>query len=126
MTLVDTSVWIDHFRQFNPSLERLLVDSSVLTHPFVVGELACGNLRNRKITLIHLNELPGATPATHDEVLQVINDRKLWGRGIGWMDAHLLASVMLANCRFWTLDQPLAAAARAVGMKLFEATAKPS
>jgi len=126
VTLVDTSVWIDHFRQFNPSLDRQLVESSVLIYPFVVGELACENLKNRKVTLALLNELPAAIPATHDEVLQVINDRKLWGRGIGWMDAHLLASVMLTNCRFWTLDQRLAGAARATGMKLFEAAAKPS
>ncbi|HYI92092.1 MAG TPA: PIN domain-containing protein [Bryobacteraceae bacterium] len=126
MTLVDTSVWVDHFRQFNSSLERLLVGGSVLIHPFVVGELACGNLKNRQVTLGHLNELPEAIPATHDEVFQLINDRKLWGQGIGWTDAHLLASAMLANCTFWTLEQRLAATARATGVKLFEDTAKPS
>ena len=102
------------------------MESSVLIHPFVVGELACGNLKNRKVILALLNELPEAIPATHDEVLQVINDRKLWGRGIGWMDAHLLASAMLANCSFWTLDKRLVAAARAEGIKLFEASVKPS
>ena len=113
MILVDTSVWIDHLRGGNPELARLLDQSLVLTHPFVVGELACGNLKHRTRILADLDALPRAVTATHDEVLRLIADRKLWGSGLGWIDAHLLASALLTGCGFWTLDRKLERAARA-------------
>jgi len=119
MTLVDTSVWIAHFRKGGPQLGKLLRETSVLVHPFIVGELACGNLKNRTHILRDLEALPSAVFATHEEVMRLIEDRKLWGLGIGWVDAHLLASALLSKCALWTLDARLARAAHAVGVKLF-------
>ena len=119
MILVDTSVWIDHFRVGNPLLNEVLGSALVLTHPYVVGELACGNLENRTRILADLNALPLAVPATHGEVLRLIEERKLWGRGIGWVDGHLLASALLSNCRFWTLDSQLDRVAGSAGVKLY-------
>jgi predicted nucleic acid-binding protein len=107
MILVDTSVWIDHFRRGGPLLKDLLSEGVVITHPFVIGELACGNLMHRTSILSDLNALPIALSASHDEVLRLVEDRKLWGQGIGWVDAHLIASALLSNCRFWTLDRRL-------------------
>lgn len=118
MILVDTSVWIDHLRGGSPELARLLDQSLVLTHPFVVGELACGNLKHRALILADLDALPRAVTATHDEVLRLIADRKLWGSGLGWIDAHLLASALLTGCAFWTLDRKLGQAAAKAGLKL--------
>ena len=91
----------------------------VLAHPFVVGELACGNLKNRTRILSDLEALPSAVSATHEEVMRLIEDRKLWGLGIGWIDTHLLASALLSNCQFWTLDGRLVRAAAAGGVKLY-------
>lgn len=117
--LVDTSVWIDHFRKNEPALVELLSEASVLTHPFVLGELACGNLKKRAVILSNLEALPGAVPATHKECLRLIEDRKLWGRGIGWIDAHLLASALLSSCVLWTLDESLNRAATEARVKLY-------
>lgn len=116
MVLVDTSVWIAHFRHGEPVLADLLSEGLVLTHPFVSGELACGNLKQRAVTLSNLHALPEAVTATTSEVLKLIGDRRLWGRGLGWIDVHLLASALLSNCRLWTLDNRLAAAAREIGL----------
>ena len=107
MILVDTSVWIDHLRLGSERLKSLLQDDQVLCHPFVIGELACGNLHNRN-EIIHLLEaLPGAPVADHSEVLHLINAQRLYGRGLGWIDAHLLTSALLAGCELWTLDRLL-------------------
>ena len=111
MVLADTSVWIDHFRRGNPGLASLLSKGHILMHPFISGELACGNLKNRAGILADLNALPSAKPATNDEVLWLIEDQRLWGKGLGWVDVHLLASAMLSKCRFLTLDTRLAKAA---------------
>lgn len=119
MILVDTSVWIGHFRVGNPLLSEVLGSALVLTHPFVIGELACGNLENRTQILADLNALPLAVSATHEEVLRLIEERKLWGRGIGWVDGHLLASALLSNCRLWTLDRQLDRAASGARVKLY-------
>jgi predicted nucleic acid-binding protein len=116
MALVDTSVWIAHFRRGEPALADRLSEGLVLTHPFVSGELACGNLKERALTLSHLHALPEAVTATSSEVLKLIEDRRLWGRGLGWIDAHLLASALLSNCWLWTLDNSLARAAREMGL----------
>lgn len=107
MVLVDTSVWIEHFRKGHAGLAALLNQASVLMHPFVLGELACGNLQKRARILGDLAELPRALAAIDEEVLQLIEERKLWGCGIGWVDAHLVASALLSNCRLWTLDERL-------------------
>jgi predicted nucleic acid-binding protein len=118
MVLVDTSVWIEHFRVGGTGLAALLNEGSVLTHPFVMGEIACGHLKHRAKTLVDLERLPKAISATHSEVMRLLEDRQLWGRGVGWVDAHLLASALLSNCRFWTLDAKLNAAAAAAAVKL--------
>src|SRR5438105_4676602 len=113
MILADTSVWIAHFREGSSKLIGFLTEASILTHPFVIGELACGALSNRTRVLSDLKTLPRAVSATHEEVLRLIDDRRLWGLGIGWIDAHLLASALLSSCRFWTLDGKLDRAAAA-------------
>lgn len=107
MILVDTSVWVDHLRAGNPTLAGLLEHGEVVTHPFIVGELACGSLRNRAEILNLLNALPAAPEAEHAEVLAFVEGHRLDGRGIGWVDAHLLASARLSGSVVWTLDRRL-------------------
>jgi predicted nucleic acid-binding protein len=116
MILVDTCVWIEHLRAGSPALSRLLERGLVLAHPSVIGELACGNLKNRSRVLTDLAALPRAVEATHEEALRLIEDRKLWGAGLGWIDAHLLASALLTSCGFWSLDRKLERAASAAGI----------
>jgi predicted nucleic acid-binding protein len=111
MTLVDTSVWIRHLRQVDGRLVEMLNSGSVYCHPFVIGELACGRLRNRDELLGLLGALPSTPVADHEELLDFVTRRDLAGRGLGWIDMHLLASALLANCRLWTLDRRLADAA---------------
>jgi predicted nucleic acid-binding protein len=111
MILVDTSVWIDHFRRGNARLAILLESGEVLGHPFVTGELACGSLRNRREILGLLDELPQAPTADQGEVRQFVESHRLMGRGLGYVDVHLLAAVMLDSAAIWTLDRPLADAA---------------
>jgi predicted nucleic acid-binding protein len=109
--LVDTSVWVEHLRKGNSRLAALLEDARVLCHPFVQGELACGNLRQRREILALLRLLPSAVHADHDEVLRMIDAERLHGDGLGWVDAHLLASARLTRCGLWTLDRTLERAA---------------
>lgn len=112
MILVDTSVWVDHLRDGAPALAAALEQGSVLMHPFVLGELACGNLKNRGEVLRLLGDLPAAPLATDPEALDYIERRALMGRGIGYVDVHLLASAALvAAARLWTRDKRLAAVA---------------
>jgi predicted nucleic acid-binding protein len=106
--LVDTSVWIDHLRRGNDTLAALLEEGSVVGHPFVTGELACGSLRNRREILSLLEGLPQAMIADHAEVLRFLESHRLMGRGLGYVDVHLLASVMLEGALIWTLDKRLA------------------
>jgi predicted nucleic acid-binding protein len=108
MTLVDTSVWIDHFRNGNARLRQLLEEGEVATHPMILGELACGNLAKRAETLRLLSRLPDIPPAPDRLVLQSIESRRLWGKGIGWIDAHLIAASLLSEVPLWTLDRRLA------------------
>jgi predicted nucleic acid-binding protein len=122
MILVDTSVWIEHLREGGSALTALLTQGVVLIHPFVIGELACGNLKHRAGVLNDLNALPAAVSATHEEVLRLIEDRKLWGEGIGWIDAHLLASTLLSKCSFWALDERLNQSALTAGVKIYGST----
>jgi predicted nucleic acid-binding protein len=112
MILVDTSVWVDHLRKGNDRLGALLLDEQVLGHPFVIGELACGSLKNRQEILHLLRALPASRLAEHDEVLRLLESHRLLGRGIGWIDAHLLASALLSRCSLWTFDKRLHAIAR--------------
>jgi predicted nucleic acid-binding protein len=113
MILVDTSVWIDHLRTGDERLAELLDASRVFVHPFVIGELACGNLRNREEVLRLLNDLPQVPVASHEEVLHFIESNRLMGKGIGYMDAHLLASATLADAAMiWTRDKRLQKIAR--------------
>ena len=119
MILVDTSVWIAHLRKGDSGLAELLTEALILVHPFVVGELACGDLRNRARILSDLEALPSAVSATHEEVMRLIEDRKLWGLGIGWIDGHLLASALLSNCQLWTLHRRLVRAAVVAGVNLY-------
>lgn len=107
MVLVDTSVWIDHFRVENNDLKTILNDGLVVCHPFIIGELACGNLRNRKEILSHLRSLPMAIRARHNEVMQFIENNQLMGKGLGYIDMHLLASAVLTGISFLTLDRKL-------------------
>jgi len=107
MVLVDTSVWVSHFRYGNSNLEKLLNNGDVMCHPFVVGELACGNMGNRDEVLLLLHSLPGAVSAEQSEVLRFINDHRLMGRGLGLIDVHLLISAILSDVYFWTLDKKL-------------------
>ena len=116
MTLADTSVWVEHLRRGNTRMKGLLSGGQVFCHPFVLGELACGNLQKRHRVLALLSALPAAQLARHDEVLHLVDTYRLFGRGLGWIDVHLLASALLSKCGLWTLDKPLAAAAEGLGI----------
>ncbi len=107
MILVDTSVWISHFKSREPRLEGLLEDGEVLVHPFVVGELACGTLRNREAVLRLLERLQAAPVATQEEARRLIEVRRLMGRGLGWVDVHLLGSCLVGGALLWSLDRRL-------------------
>jgi len=110
--LADTSVWVDHLRRRNPALARLLEAGRILAHPFVIGELALGHLERRNIILGDLYDLPQAIVASHQEVLHFINEHRLFGWGIGYIDAHLLAATRLsAGTSLWTRDKRLRRAA---------------
>ena len=112
MILVDTSIWIDHLRGTGRELATLLDAGRVLMHPFVLGELACGNLRNRGHLLELMRGLPGAPVATDEEALTLIERHSLMGRGIGYIDVHLLASAALAGTvALWTGDRHLSSVA---------------
>lgn len=117
MILADTSVWIDHLRTGNHALSGLLDAGMVLMHPFVVGELALGTLRQRGLVLGALLDLPRASVATDVEVRQFVDRHRLWGRGIGYIDVHLLAAVRLtAGARLWTQDARLRRAAEELAL----------
>lgn len=116
MILVDTSIWVDHLRSGQPQLTAALQQSAVLMHPWVIGELACGNLRDRSRVLELLQGLPAARVASPAEVLRLIEQHQFMGRGIGFVDAQLLASAKLTHCRLWTQDRRLADLAQALGM----------
>jgi len=116
MMLVDTSVWIDHLRQGDAGLTDALQGGQVWTHSFVLGELACGNLRARGEVLNLLQALPAMPVSTDKEVLFFIEQHGLMGRGIGYVDVHLLASARLGGARLWTRDKRLNAVAAELGV----------
>jgi predicted nucleic acid-binding protein len=114
--LVDTSVWVDHLRRKNEALVKRLERAQVWTHPFIIGELACGHLSRRAELLYSLAALPQAPTASQDEVLALVEARALMGRGLGWIDIHLLAAARLARLPLWSLDRRLSVAARDLGL----------
>jgi len=116
MVLVDTSIWVSHFRKGNPPLATLLNNGEVVCHPFVVGELACGNMKNRKEILSLLQTLTMAEMAEHQEVLHFIEYNQLMGKGLGYIDVHLLASALLTKIPLWTSDKRLKAASAELGL----------
>jgi predicted nucleic acid-binding protein len=107
MVLVDTSVWINHLGENNPELARLLNRGQVLCHPFIIGELACGNMKNRSEILSLLSALPPPIQAEHEEVMHFIENNKLMGKGLGFIDFHLAVSAYLTGVSLWTLDKKL-------------------
>ena len=107
MVLVDTSVWVSHLRHGNEDLRELLHDGEVVCHPFIVGELACGNLKNRHEILTYLQSLPMTILAEDEEVLKFIENNQLMGKGLGYVDVHLIASAVLTSVLLWTLDKTL-------------------
>jgi predicted nucleic acid-binding protein len=110
--LVDTSVWINHFRKNSPTLQRLLDNDLVLCHPLVIGEIACGNMKHRSEVLESLAMLPTTLTLDYQELLTFIETHRLFGQGLGWIDIHLLASTLLQQVTLWTLNQSLRNAAR--------------
>ena len=111
MILADTSVWIDHFRSSNLHFSDLLENDLIICHEFVIGELACGNIKNRKNISRLLNNLRSIQPASLEETLYFIEENRLIGKGLGWVDVNLLASSILNNCVLWTKDTRLSATA---------------
>lgn len=117
MILVDTSVWVDHLREGDARLSSALERGWAFTHPFIVGELACGRMRNRTEVLGLLRSLPHAAVASDDEALHFIDAHQLMGRGIGYADVHLIASAALSGgLRLWTRDRRLADVAEDLGL----------
>jgi len=117
MVLVDSSVWVDHLRYGDASLERLLLNLQVQIHPFVLGELAIGSLRERATILDALANLPRVLPAQDSEVLQFIESKKLYGSGIGYVDVHLLASAAITpGTALWTHNKKLSNVAKKLGL----------
>jgi predicted nucleic acid-binding protein len=115
LILVDTSVWVDHLRRGDVQLVSLLESAKAATHPFVIGEIACGSLTDRQTVLSLLQDLPMATVADNDEVLAYVEHHKLYGKGIGYVDVHLLAAVALTEgASLWTRDKRLRAAAESL------------
>ncbi|HEV8150877.1 MAG TPA: PIN domain-containing protein [Gemmatimonadales bacterium] len=116
MILVDTSIWVAHLRMAEPRLTELLEEGEVLVHPFVLGELACGTLRRRQEVLSYLGQLDSAPLAGNEEARQLIEVRRLRGRGLGWVDIHLLASCLIARVSLWSLDRRLTRVADTLGI----------
>jgi hypothetical protein len=118
MVLVDTCIWVDHLRHGNGGLASLLEEGVVVCHPFIIGELACGELPERAKTLSYIEELPLTEVASHDEVMNMIDAHRLMSSGLGFVDAHLLASARLSGDSVWTKDLALKKAAAKLGVLL--------
>ncbi len=120
MVLVDTSFWILHFRKGSKELSRLLNDGCVLCHPFIIGELACGNLKDRAVILSYLKLLPMSIEADTEEVSSFIESNQLMGQGIGYVDVHLVTSAVLTGVPLWTFDKKLAQMADILHINYFK------
>ncbi|NWG04373.1 MAG: PIN domain-containing protein [Syntrophaceae bacterium] len=116
MVLVDTSVWVSHLREGSEGLKKLLNDGEVVCHPFIVGELACGNLKNRREILAYLQSLPMTILAEDEEVLKFIENNQLIGKGLGYIDIHLIASAILTDVPVWTFDKTLNKITKKIGI----------
>ena len=116
MILADTSIWIDHLRLANPTLAGLLSKRLILVHSFVIGELAMGSLKDRKVIIENLSGLPVALKADDDEVLSFVERHRIYARGVGLVDVHLLASAKLTAASVWTRDRRLAGVAEEMGL----------
>jgi predicted nucleic acid-binding protein len=116
MILVDTSVWIDHFHHSDEDLKELLLSNQVCIHPFILGELSCGNISNRKEVLSLLRTLRSIDQVLDEEVFLLIEERKLFGKGLGFIDIHLLASALIYHVPIWSRDKPLKRVARDLGI----------
>jgi predicted nucleic acid-binding protein len=115
MILVDTSLWVTHLRKGHPDLVALLEEGKVSIHPFIIGELACGDLRNRSEILSLLCSLPVTVFAQHEEIMTFIESNRLMGKGLGYVDVHLLAATVLSDIRLWTEDKALASVSKVMG-----------
>ena len=111
MILVDTSIWVTHLRQGSRQLQKLLMDAEVMCHPFIIGELACGNLQNRNEIISLLQSLPMAPTIEFEEFLFFVDRNQLMGKGVGFVDVHLLVSAQLTGVPLWTADKRLKSAA---------------
>ena len=116
MILVDTSVWVDHLRKTNKKLVTLLLNEQVVMHPLVIGELSCGNLAKRAEILGYFHNLPKIDEIDHSEVLNFIETHRLFGKGVGYADIHLLVSALISRCKVWSLDKRLADVATKMGV----------
>lgn len=117
MILADTSVWVEHFRRGSARLAELLVDGQIACHPFIIGELACGTLQHRDEILVGLTALRTLTVVDHAEALAFVETHRLAGRGLGWIDVNLLASVVVSGATLWSLDRALAHAATGLSVR---------
>lgn len=118
MVLVDTSVWVSHLRRGDAHLKALLIDAQAVCHPYIIGELACGNLKNRLEILSLLQSLPSATLAEHKEVMRFMEDHHLMGQGLGYLDVHLMASALLSGVPIWTREKRLHRVSTELGISL--------
>ena len=116
MVLVDTSIWVSHLRDGDSQLEELLNNGDVICHPFIIGELACGNLKNRTEIISLLKSLPTALLVDFEEFLFFVDQNGIYGRGIGFVDVHLLASAQISGATLWTADKRLKSAAGQLGL----------
>ena len=107
MVLVDTSIWISHFRAGNLNLQKLLQEGRVASHPFIIGELACGNISNRTEIISLMQSLPILDTVENDELLLFLEHNQMMGKGLGLVDVHLIAAAMLAGIPLWTQDKKL-------------------
>jgi len=107
MILVDTSIWIDHLNNSNNELIRLLNSNRVCIHPFIIGELSCGNIANRKELLSLLRALPRVEPVLEEEIFTLIENKNLYGIGLGIVDINLIASALIHDVKIWTHDKSL-------------------
>lgn len=117
MILADTSVWVEHLRSRDERLEKLLLAEKITIHPFITGEIALGNLRNRQEIIVLMQSLPQVLKAEESEVLRFISDYSPAGSGVGYIGVHLLASARLSSASIWTYDTKLAEAASRLGLK---------
>ncbi|MBN8553975.1 MAG: PIN domain-containing protein [Deltaproteobacteria bacterium] len=105
--IVDTNIWINHFKNKNSVLEELLTEDRVVLHPFILGELACGNLDRRAEILELFSWLPKSEILSEEEVLSFLASEKIYGKGLGWIDVHLLGAARISRAQLWTLDKAL-------------------